>query len=229
MPNKPQPSLHLSSLNSPIPPFISPLLSLFQHLEKNIQSPKENTEKSNLRQKNNTAAAIAMAERHSGQAAQRPSSRPSSAVLGSGGGGANTFLQKLQDRAPNSTQVVGFLTLVISGGILIFLTGLTITTTVLGLIFFTPLIVLSSPIWFPVGTVLFLSIAGFLSMCGFGIAVLAGGSWMYKYFKGRHPPGSDRVDYARSRIADTASHMKDYAREYSGYLQSKVKDAAPGA
>ncbi|KAJ6976355.1 hypothetical protein NC653_028468 [Populus alba x Populus x berolinensis] len=41
--------------------------------------------------------------------------------------------------------------------------------------------------------------------------------------------GSDQVDYARNRIYDTASHVKDYAREYGGYLQSKVKDAAPGA
>ncbi|KHN05978.1 hypothetical protein glysoja_046115 [Glycine soja] len=52
---------------------------------------------------------------------------------------------------------------------------------------------------------------------------------MYRYFRGLHPPGSDRVDYARSRIYDTASHVKDYARDYRGYLQSKVKDAAPGA
>ncbi|XP_010262686.1 PREDICTED: oleosin 1-like [Nelumbo nucifera] len=143
--------------------------------------------------------------------------------------GCETFLRRLQDHAPNSTQLVGFLTLVISGGILLLLTGLTLTATVLGLIFFTPLIVISSPIWVPAGTILFVSIAGLLSMCGFGVAVLAGASWLYKYFRGWHPPGSDRVDYARSRIADTANHMKDYAREYGGYLQSKVRDAAPGA
>lgn len=76
---------------------------------------------------------------------------------------------------------------------------------------------------------MFVTAAGFVSMCGFGAAVVGGLSWMYKYFKGMHPPGSDRVDYARSRIYDTASHVKDYAREYGGYLHSKVKDAAPGA
>ena len=52
---------------------------------------------------------------------------------------------------------------------------------------------------------------------------------MYRYFRGMHPPGSDQVDYARSRIYDTASHVKDYASQYGGYLQIKVKDAAPGA
>ncbi|MCE2055823.1 hypothetical protein HAX54_043489 [Datura stramonium] len=140
-----------------------------------------------------------------------------------------SFLRKLQEHVPNSTQLVGFLTLVISGGILLLLTGLTLTAIILGLIFFTPLVLISSPIWVPVGTVLFIAIAGFLSVCGFGVATLASLSWLYRYFKGFHPPGSDRVDYARSRIADTASHVKDYAREYGGYLHGKVKDAAPGA
>ncbi|GAV73033.1 Oleosin domain-containing protein [Cephalotus follicularis] len=140
-----------------------------------------------------------------------------------------SFLNKLQSHAPNSSQLAGFLTLLVSASILLLLTGLTVTTTILGLIFFTPLIIFSSPIWIPVGTVLFIAIAGLLSVCGFGVTVAAGLSWMYRYFKGLNPPGSDRVDYARSRIYDTASHVKDYAREYGGYLQSKVKDAAPGA
>ncbi|XP_062029812.1 oleosin G-like [Rosa rugosa] len=140
-----------------------------------------------------------------------------------------SFLSKLQGHVPNSTQLIGLLTLLVSGGILLLLTGITITVTVLGLIFFTPILIVSSPIWVPLGTVLFLTAAGFVSMCGFGAAVVGGLSWMYRYFKGMHPPGSDRVDYARSRIYDTASHVKDYAKEYGGYLHSKVKDAAPGA
>lgn len=61
------------------------------------------------------------------------------------------------------------------------------------------------------------------------MAVVAAVSWIYRYFRGFHPPGSDRFDYARTRIADTAGHVKDYAREYGGYLHSKVKDAAPSA
>ncbi|KAL5726066.1 hypothetical protein ACHQM5_009137 [Ranunculus cassubicifolius] len=141
----------------------------------------------------------------------------------------NVFLSKLQDHVPNSSQLLGLLTLAVSGGILLVLTGLTLTTSILGLIFFTPLIVLTSPIWIPIGTIIFVSVAGFLSMCGFGVGTMATLTWLYKYFKGTHPIGADRVDYARSRIADTASHMKDYAKEYGGYLQSRVKDAAPSA
>ncbi|KAK3024131.1 hypothetical protein RJ639_044386 [Escallonia herrerae] len=142
-------------------------------------------------------------------------------------GGA--FLRKLQEHAPNSAQLIGFLALLISGAILLLLTGLTITTAVMGLIFFAPLLIISSPIWVPIGTVLFIAVAGVLSVCGFGVAAVVGLSWVYRYFRGLHPVGSDQFDYARSRIVDTASHVKDYAREYGGYLHGKVKDAAPGA
>ncbi|XP_057952726.1 oleosin G [Malania oleifera] len=146
-----------------------------------------------------------------------------------GDAGSGSFLRKLHEHGPDPNQLVGFLTLLVSGGILLLLAGLTVTATVLGLIIVTPVVVVSSPIWVPVGALVFVFVAGFLSVAGFGALVLLGSSWLYKYFKGLRPPGSDRVDYARSRIADTASQVKGYAREYGGYLQAKVKDAAPGA
>ncbi|XP_009763151.1 oleosin-like [Nicotiana tabacum] len=120
---------------------------------------------------------------------QRPPLRPIHTTT-------HQFLRKLQQHVPNSTQLMGFLTLVISGGILLLLTGLTLTAIILGLIFFTPLILVSSPIWVPTGTLLFIAVSGFLSVCGFGASTFAAISWAYRYFK-------------RSRIADTATHMKD--------------------
>ncbi|KAL9334980.1 hypothetical protein Peur_072161 [Populus x canadensis] len=164
-----------------------------------------------------------MADRAPTQRATRPTTTPTTH-------NDSTFLRKLQVHiGSNSSQLVGLLTLIISGSILLLLTVITVTGSVLGLTLLTPLIIISSPIWIPIGIVLFFVVAGFLSFCGFGLAVVAGLSWVYKYFRGLNPPGSDQVDYARNRIYDTASHVKDYAREYGGYLQSKVKDAAPGA
>jgi len=138
-------------------------------------------------------------------------------------------IQKIQDHTPNPTQILGFITLFVSGAILLLLTGLTLTGTVIGLVVLTPVLIFFSPILIPVATVLFVAVAGFLSAGGFGLAALSAISWLYNYIKGRHPPGADQVDYARMRIADTASSVKDYAREYGGYLQSKIQDAAPGA
>ncbi|KAL7133337.1 hypothetical protein ABFS83_12G134100 [Erythranthe nasuta] len=152
---------------------------------------------------------------------QYPAARSSTA--------GGSIIQKLREHAPNSTQLAGLATLVVSGGILLLLAGLTLTATVLSLIFFAPLILISSPIWFPIGVLIFIVVSGFLSFLGFGVAAVAAASWLYRYFRGLHPVGSNRFEFARTRIADTAGQMKDYAREYGGYLHAKVKDAAPSA
>nr|ACG37867.1 oleosin Bn-V [Zea mays] len=138
---------------------------------------------------------------------------------GSGVEDPATLVRRVQTRAPNSTQVVGFLTLLVSGAVLLLLTGVTLTGAVVALVFLGPIALLTSPIWVPVAVVISAIVA----------AALPVATWMYRYFTGRHPVGADRVDYARSRIADTASHVKDYAREYGGYLRTRAKDAAPGA
>ena len=108
------------------------------------------------------------------------------------------------------------------------ITGLTLTRTVVGLVFLTPVLIFFSPILIPMAIVLFVVVAGFLYAGGFGLVSLSTISWLYNYIKGRRPPSADRIDYARMRIADTANHVKDYAREYSGYLHSKIQDVAPG-
>nr|CAD1834215.1 unnamed protein product [Ananas comosus var. bracteatus] len=150
-----------------------------------------------------------------------PTTVPSGQARGEPGGAAPGARAELEPGG-------GFLTLVVSGAILLALTGLTLTGSVMGLVFFGPVILLSSPIWVPVAAALFVLAAGSLCACGAAVALVAGATWTYRYFTGRHPVGSGRVDYARSRIADTASHVKDYARDYGGYLQNRTKDA-PGA
>lgn len=128
-----------------------------------------------------------------------------------------------------STRFLGLLTLAITGGVLLLLTGITVTGTLMCLIVFAPLIFILSPIWVPVGAILFVTVFALLSLCGLGVSILAGLTWLYRYFGGSHPPGSDQADHARRRIYDTARHVKEYARDYGGYLRSKLKDVAPGA
>ncbi|XP_028753819.1 oleosin 16 kDa-like [Neltuma alba] len=142
---------------------------------------------------------------------------------------SSSFLRKLHKRAPTPSQFVGLVTIFIIASISLFVAGLTVAGITLTLVVLTPLVVLSSPIWVPAAAIFFLFVAGFLAVCGFAAVVLASLSWTCRYFRGLHPPGSDRVDYARSRICDTASHVKDCAWEYGRLLQGKVKDAAPGA
>ncbi|XP_010548141.1 PREDICTED: oleosin 1-like [Tarenaya hassleriana] len=146
-------------------------------------------------------------------------------IYGGGGHNAAALLRQLRSHGPTSAQLFGFLAFFISGGILLFLTGVTVTASVLGFIAFLPLIIISSPVWVPVVVL----VGGFLTVAGSIVGTAAVVSWTYRYLRGMHPVGSDQVDYARTRIYDTAAHVKDYAREYGGYLQSRVKDAAPGA
>ncbi|KAG0489243.1 hypothetical protein HPP92_008023 [Vanilla planifolia] len=151
-------------------------------------------------------------------------------VNGNGGiGGCHALLRRIHHHSPNSSQVVGFLTLALSGAILLLLIGITVIGATLGFIAFVPLLLMTSPVWVPLVSSAFVLLAGAAAFSGTAVATAAGVTWLYRYFTGRHPVGSDRVDYARSRIADTASHVKDYAREYGGYIQSRIKDAAPGA
>ncbi|RZS17378.1 hypothetical protein BHM03_00049519 [Ensete ventricosum] len=137
-----------------------------------------------------------------------------------------SLLRRLHGHTPSSNQVVGFLTLVFSGCILLVLT---LAGAVMALTFFGPIVLLTSPMWVPVGFLMLVVTAAVLSACGLAVAALAGASWLYNYFMRRRPAGSNRVDCARSRIADGPSDVTDYAREYGGYLRSRVKDAAPGA
>ncbi|MBA0767128.1 hypothetical protein Gotri_016075 [Gossypium trilobum] len=125
-----------------------------------------------------------------------------------------SFLRKIKAHTPDSAQLLGLLALFIFASILIILTGLTVTATILGFIFFMPLILVSSPVWFPVGTVLFVTIAGFLSACSFGAVAVAGLSWTYRYFNGMLPAGSDKVANVRRRIYSTNTYVKHYAMEY---------------
>ncbi|CAL1409339.1 unnamed protein product [Linum trigynum] len=82
----------------------------------------------------------------------------------------------------------------------------------------------------PVGTLLFVLVSVFLMTCCCFVAFVAGLSWMHSYFRGMHPPGSDRVEYARNWIVDMTTHVKECAKEYSGYMQDKTnKDVAPGS
>ncbi|KAI3890428.1 hypothetical protein MKX03_037217 [Papaver bracteatum] len=100
--------------------------------------------------------------------------------------------------------------LLIYGGILLCLAGITSTSAVFGIIYFV-FMIMSSPIWVAVGTILLINIIGFLWVCGMAAALAFGLPWMYKYLSETYPLGSDWVDNATNRITGTAGQMRDYA------------------
>ncbi|XP_004488373.1 oleosin-like [Cicer arietinum] len=110
----------------------------------------------------------------------------------------------LRNHVSNSTQLFGLLTLLITWAISLVLTGLTVIITIMGLIFFAPVIILLSPIWVPSFAILFVFTVGFLSTCGFGIVVVAILTWMFRYFRGLHPSAGHGLP---SKLIDTAASV----------------------
>ena len=102
--------------------------------------------------------------------------------------------QRFHEAAPTSQQAVKFLTAVTIGATLLFLSGLTLTGTVIALITATPVLVLFSPILVPAGIVIFLAATGFIFSGGCGVAAITALSWLYNYLTGQHPIGADKLD-----------------------------------
>ncbi|KAG2246656.1 hypothetical protein Bca52824_086284 [Brassica carinata] len=90
-----------------------------------------------------------------------------------------SLLRLLRYHSPTSSHLFGFLALLISGGLLTFLLGVTVTATAFGFIAFLPLIIISGPIWLP-GSVL---VGGCLTVVGFLVGTVAIVSWTYRYFR----------------------------------------------
>ncbi|KAI3458361.1 hypothetical protein Pfo_015024 [Paulownia fortunei] len=122
--------------------------------------------------------------------------------------------QQHQLQQPRSHQVVKAATAVTAGGSLLVLSGLTLVCTVIALTIATPLLVIFSPVLVPATIAIFLLGSGFLASGGFGVAALSVLSWIYRYFTGKQPPGADRLDTARTKLASKAREMKDRAEQF---------------
>ncbi|XP_034890731.1 oleosin Ara h 15.0101 [Populus alba] len=127
---------------------------------------------------------------------------------------------------PTSRKAVKVMTAGTIGAALLVLSGLTLTGTVIALVVATPVLVLSSPILVPAAIVVFLVTSGFFFSSGCGLAAVMVSLWIYNYVTGNHPLGSDKLDYARGRIAETAKDMKDRAKECGQNVRQKVQESS---
>ncbi|KAI7987812.1 Oleosin 16 kDa [Camellia lanceoleosa] len=129
--------------------------------------------------------------------------------------------QKPNEPSPTSRHSVMLLTTSAIGAALLFLSGLTLTGTVISLVIATPVLILFSPILFPTGIIIFLATAGFLFSGGCGVAASAALAWLYNYIAGKRRRGAvaEQLDYARMRIASRARDMRERAREYGQKVQ----------
>ncbi|CAA6665579.1 unnamed protein product [Spirodela intermedia] len=86
-----------------------------------------------------------------------------------------------------SSQVLAVATLFPVGGVLLVLSGLTLTATVIALAAATPLLVIFSPVLVPAALVVALAVAGFLASGAFGLTALSSLSYISGYLRGDAP------------------------------------------
>uniref|UniRef100_A0A0E0JLP8 Oleosin n=1 Tax=Oryza punctata TaxID=4537 RepID=A0A0E0JLP8_ORYPU len=137
--------------------------------------------------------------------------------------------RRIQHHAYDSARLVGFLALAVTLAAVLVLAGVTLTVAFVADIVLSPLLLLTSPLWVPMATAVFVSGAASIIAWCLAVGAVAAGTWAYQYFTGRHRPVSaHRVDYDVD--AGTANGwMGYYAREYGARPRVRVKDAAPGA
>ncbi|CAA3005378.1 oleosin 1-like [Olea europaea var. sylvestris] len=117
--------------------------------------------------------------------------------------------QSYDKQQPRSHQMVKAATAATAGGSLLVLSGLTLAGTVIALTLATPLLVIFSPVLVPAALAIFLICSGFLASGGFGVAAVSVLSWIYRYVTGKHPPGADQLDYAKTKLGAKAREMKE--------------------
>lgn len=124
----------------------------------------------------------------------------------------------LPDKGPTASQVVGVITLFSISGILLTLSGLTLTGTLIGLALAAPLFLIFSPIIVPALVVIGLAVAGFLTSGAFGITALSSLIWVADYLRGEAKP---REGYLEKRAE---GYLEKRAKEMGREIPSKGQE-----
>lgn len=115
-----------------------------------------------------------------------------------------------------SYQLIKTSTAATIGGSCMVLSGLTLAGTVIALVVATPLLVIFSPVLVPAAITVFLAASGLVASGGFGVSAVSVFLWLYKYVRGQHPVGADRLDRARDKLTGKAMEVKERAAEQIG-------------
>ncbi|KAL3526085.1 hypothetical protein ACH5RR_014457 [Cinchona calisaya] len=121
-------------------------------------------------------------------------------------------------KGPSATQVLAVVTLLPVGGTLLFLAGLTLAGTLIGLALTTPLFVICSPVLVPAAVLFGLAVTGFLSSGAFGLTGLSSLSWVLNFFRQKAP---EQMDYAMRRMQDTAAQFGQKTKDVGEKIQTK--------
>ncbi|XP_048444976.1 oleosin H2-like [Pyrus x bretschneideri] len=127
--------------------------------------------------------------------------------------------QQQQQNGSSASNILAIATLVPVGGTLLFLSGLTLAGTIIGLAMTTPLFVIFSPVLVPAALVIFLSVTGILTSGVFGVTALSSFSWLVRYLSRSRLPQT-----MGQKVQETTGYLGQKMQETAGYLGQKVQE-----
>ncbi|KNA10298.1 hypothetical protein SOVF_145690 [Spinacia oleracea] len=126
---------------------------------------------------------------------------------------------------PSASQVVALVTLVPVTGTLLFLAGLTLLGSIIGLCLATPVFLFFSPVLVPAALLMGLAVTGFLSSGAFGLTGLSSLSRVIGYLRQAGHNVPDDLDYAKRRMADMAAFAGQKTKDVGQTIESKARES----
>ena len=102
--------------------------------------------------------------------------------------------------------------------LLIGLVGTLAVVSAIALTLLAPVFLFFSPILVPMGIVLFLCAAGIVTAGGTGLAALLSALWFYRYYQGKHPRGSDKLEHVFERVHEIAEQLEHKGKDVVGQI-----------
>ncbi|KAG1367011.1 oleosin 18 kDa [Cocos nucifera] len=128
----------------------------------------------------------------------------------------------LPEKAPSKSQVLAVVAVLPIGGLLLLLSGVTLTASVVGLAVATPLFLLFSPVLVPAAIAIGLAVTGFLASGAFGLTGVSSLSCFMEHARRVMSKAPEQLELARQRMAEAAGQVGQRTKEASQGVQGRT-------
>ncbi|KAG8384859.1 hypothetical protein BUALT_Bualt04G0162200 [Buddleja alternifolia] len=126
----------------------------------------------------------------------------------------------LPGKGPSTSQVLAVVTLLPVTGTLLFIAGITLVGTLIGLALATPVFVIFSPVLVPAAILLGGAVTAFLTSGAFGLTGLSSISWLFNSF--RQATGQEPLEFAKRRMQEGAMYTGEKTKQMGETIKSKA-------
>ncbi|XP_008801946.2 oleosin 18 kDa-like [Phoenix dactylifera] len=128
----------------------------------------------------------------------------------------------LPEKGPSKSQVLTVVAVFPIGGLLLVLSGVTLTASVVGLAITTPLFLLFSPVLVPAAIAIGLAVIGFLASGAFGLTGLSSLSCFMEEARRLVSKAPNQLEQVRQRTAEAVGHVGQRTKEATQGMQGRT-------